>query len=60
MSITAAQLAPYYSGPTDKISNFWKLKMAAAAILKITKSRYLRNGLTERYEIWYGDAKWVS
>ena len=35
--------------------------MAAAAILKITqKSRYLRNGLTDLYEIWYADAKWVS
>ena len=34
--------------------------MAAAAILKITKSRYLRNGLTDHYEIWYADAKWVS
>ena len=29
-------LAPY-SGSTIKISNFWKSKMAAAAILKITK-----------------------
>jgi len=28
--------------------------MAAAAILKIRKSRYLRNGLTDLYEIWYG------
>jgi len=35
--------------------------MAAAAILKITqKSRYLRNGFTDLYEIWYGGAKWVS
>ena len=30
------QLDPY-SGPTIKILNFWKSKMAAAAILKITK-----------------------
>ena len=27
---------------------------------KITKSRYFRNGLTDLYEIWYADAKWVS
>jgi len=27
---------------------------------KSQKSRYLRNGLTDRYEIWYADAKWVS
>ena len=25
---------------------------------KSQKSRYLRNGLTDLYEIWYGDAKW--
>jgi len=24
------------------------------------KSRYLGNGLTDLYEIWYADAKWVS
>ena len=34
--------------------------MAAAAMLKITKTRYLRNGLTDLYEIWYGGEKWVS
>jgi len=28
---------------------------------KITKkSRYLRNGFTNLYEIWYASAKWVS
>ena len=31
--------------------------MAEAAILKITKTRYLRNGLTDLYEIWYADGK---
>ena len=31
-------MAPY-SGATVKISNFWKSKMAAAAIFKITKKR---------------------
>ena len=25
---------------------------------KITKSRCRRNGLTDLYESWYGDAKW--
>jgi len=29
--------------------------MAVAAVLKITKkSRYLRNGFADLYEIWYG------
>ena len=27
---------------------------------KSQKSRYLRNGLTDFYEIWYTDAKWFS
>jgi len=27
---------------------------------KSQKSRYLRSGLTDLYEIWYTDAKWVS
>jgi len=27
---------------------------------KSQKSRYLRNGLTDLYEIWYADAKCVS
>jgi len=27
---------------------------------KSQKSRYLRNGLTDLYEIWYAYAKWVS
>jgi len=32
--------------------------MAAAAILKITKiAIYIRNGLTDLYEIYYADAK---
>jgi len=57
---TMTILAPY-SGSTVKILNFGKFKMAAAAILKITKkTRYLRSGLTAVYEIWYADAKWVS
>ena len=24
------------------------------------KSPYLRNGLTDRHEIWHGDAHWLS
>jgi len=27
---------------------------------KSQKLRYLRNGLTDLYEIWYDGAKWVS
>jgi len=35
--------------------------MTAAAILKNhKKSRYLLNGFTDLYEIWYADAKWAS
>jgi len=30
--------------------------MAVAAILKLQKSPYLSIDLTDRYEIWYGDA----
>jgi len=30
--------------------------MAAAAIVKKSKSSYLGNGLTDRHEIWHGDA----
>ena len=33
--------------------------MAAAAIWKITKIAISPNGLTDLYEIWYADAKWV-
>ena len=29
-------------------------------LAKSQKSRYLRNGLTDLYEIWYADAQWVS
>jgi len=34
--------------------------MAAAAMWKITKIAISPNGLTDLYEIWYADAKWVS
>ena len=35
--------------------------MAQAAILKKSqKSRYIRNGLTDLYEIWSPGAKWAS
>jgi len=27
---------------------------------KSQKLRYLRNGLTDLYEIWYADAKWTT
>jgi len=27
---------------------------------KSQKSRYLRNGLADLYEIWYADVKWAS
>jgi len=48
-------------GYTVKILNFPKSKMAAAAIMqKSQKSRYLRKGLTDLYEIWFAHAKWAS
>jgi len=34
--------------------------MAAAAILKITKIAISPQGLTDLYEIWYADEKWVA
>jgi len=34
--------------------------MAAAAILKSQKLKYLRNGFTDLYKFWYADTKWVS
>ena len=38
-----------------------KSKMAGGRHFeKSQKSRYLRNGSTDLYEIWYADAKWVS
>jgi len=40
------QLAPY-SGNTIKIPNFWKFKMAAAAVWKMTKIAISPNGLTD-------------
>ena len=45
---------------TVKNFEFHKSKMAAAAILKITKIAISPNGLTDLYEIRYADAKWVS
>jgi len=33
--------------------------MAAAILKKSQKSQYLRNGLTDLYEIWCADAKWA-
>jgi len=30
--------------------------MAAATMLKNPKSRHLGNGLTDRHDIWHGDA----
>ena len=38
------------------IFKFKKSKMVAATILKNPKSRYLDNGLTNRHEIWHGNA----
>ena len=52
-------LAPY-RGSFVKLRFCWKSNMAAAPCWKSQKLRYLRNGLTNLYEIWYADAKWVS
>ena len=50
-------IAPY-SGSTVKISE--NSRWRQTPFWKSQKSRYLRNGLTDLYEIWYADAKWVS
>jgi len=45
---------------TVKISNFSKSKMAAAAILKITKIAISQQRFDRSLQIWYPDAKWTS
>jgi len=52
-------LAPS-GGQTVKILNFSKTKMAAAAILKITKIAISPQQSDAVYEIWHDYAKWVS
>ena len=42
--------------PANKICEFLKFKMAAAAILKNQKSQSLRNELTDFDNIWHDDA----
>ena len=42
------------TAPTIKKLEFHKSKMADGRHFEI------RNGLTDLYEIWYADAKWVS
>ena len=49
-----------YSESIAKTSNYWKFKIAAAFILKIKKSQYLSNELTDFYENWRDRANWVS
>jgi len=52
-------------GPLQHIyhKNFEFLKIQDGGgrhLEKSQKSRHLRNSLTDIYEIWYVDAKWVS
>jgi len=47
-----------YSGKVVKISNFIQ-DGGGRHLEKSQKSRYLRNGLTDLYKIWYSDAKCV-
>jgi len=42
--------------PVVKISKFLKSNILLAAILKLQKSPYLSNDLTDRNKTWYGDA----
>ena len=49
-----------YSGSTVKILNFWKFKMAAAAILKITKIAISPQRFDRSLRNLVADAKWVS
>ena len=44
----------------NRLTDFLKSKIEAAVVLKITKIAISPNGLTDLYEIWYADAKWVS
>ena len=53
-------LAPY-RGSFVKITHFFENPTwRRPPCWKSQKSRYLHNGLTNLYEIWYADAKWVS
>jgi len=48
------------SGSVVKILNFLKIQDSGISHLeKSQKLRYLRNGLTDLYEVWYADAEWV-
>jgi len=52
-------LAPY-SGKVVKNFEFLKIHDGGGRHLeKSQKSRYLRNGLTDLYKIWYADAKCI-
>jgi len=45
---------PFLGGPNRRITNpRWR---TAAILEKSKKSPYLSNGLTDRHEIWHGDA----
>jgi len=44
----------------DRLTDFLKSKIEAAIVLKITKIAISPNGLTDLYEIWYGETKCVS
>jgi len=52
-------------GPLQRIDrqNFEFLKIqdgGSRHLENYKESRYLRSSLTDLYEIWYADAKWVS
>ena len=49
-----------FTVPVVNISKFLESGMAVTAILKIQKSPYRSYNLTDRYNIWYGDACWPS
>ena len=49
-----------YSGSTAKFWIFENSRWRQPPSWKSQKSQYIRSGLTDLYEIWYADAKWVS
>ena len=56
---TMSHIDPY-SGQVVKISNFCKFKMAAAAILKITKNRDISATICPIFTKFGTGAKWTS
>jgi len=54
----AAAFLSLFNLPTVKIRNFKNARWQRSPSLKVEKSAYLSNGLTDQREILHGDAHW--